>query len=273
MIIPPPSPHPRHTTSSLEMVQVRLLASTELPTSTTDEALARRADAWCESHGVEPHPVKTLVSSDETPTNRFYAGTERSAKAVEAVRRSAQTASRLEQKVEALEAEIKEMKTQRMLEQKVAKDRRSAIVLVAAVQDANTAFKCGGRVVPAQMDALFSASKDVNTKLGQALATLGPEVRSAFATNPSWTTQVDVHNDDAHPVWAKLLLELLELEDKAVPLTREAVTFVLLATRQRQIDGIEVVGVDEILEDVVILNKLFPTKRQMEWMKQLNLGV
>lgn len=119
----------------------------------------------------------------------------------------------------------------------------------------------------------ISASKDVNTKLGQALATLGPEVRSAFATNPSWTTQVDVHNDDAHPVWAKLLLELLELEDKAVPLTREAVTFVLLATRQRQIDGIEVVGVDEILEDVVILNKLFPTKRQMEWMKQLNLGV
>lgn len=70
--------------------------------------------------------------------------------------------------MEALKAEIKEMKTvrslavhcsahvqQRVLEQKVAKDRRSAIALVAAVQDANTAFKCGGRVVPAQMDALF----------------------------------------------------------------------------------------------------------------------
>jgi hypothetical protein len=69
------------------------------------------------------------------------------------------------------------------------------------------------------------------------------------------------------------LVQLLELDQKGVPLAAEAIVFQLLATRQLQLDGKRSLGVAELLEDVINDHPGLLTQEQEEWIRGLDLGM
>lgn len=71
-----------------EFVQVRVLAKTSLPSDTAAtqvQSLYDKADSFCRNNKLEPHPVKSFVDAEDTPTKRLYAAPEGSSRALAVV--------------------------------------------------------------------------------------------------------------------------------------------------------------------------------------------
>lgn len=114
---------------------------------------------------------------------------------------------------------------------------------------------------------------DNDTKLGRAVSAANTNVQTAFVKNSSWTAQIKIRNANAHPVWHALLVQLLELDQKGVPLAAEAIVFLLLGTRQLQLDGKRKLGVADLIEDVINDFPGLLTQEQEKWIRGLDLGV
>lgn len=98
-------------------------------------------------------------------------------------------------------------------------------------------------------------------------------MQSAFIKHASWYDRVELRDIYQRPVWEGHLLQLLELEQQDVPLAADAIIFLLLATRQLQLDGKQEEGVANLIQDVADYEKsCLPTQQQREWMDRLGLG-